>query len=84
MSGRRGETQALLDNLKSTRKYVSPAELAILFVGLSEKDWAIASLARAFAEHDLQMQALKADPHYDSLRSDARFQDLLRRVGLPQ
>jgi hypothetical protein len=66
------------------KNYVSPAELPVLYVGLGDKEWAIASLERAYAAHDLQMQALKVDPHYDSLRPDPRFQNLMRRVGLPQ
>ena len=73
-----------LAKLKTTKKYVSPAELAILYVGLGDQEGAIASLERAYAAHDLQMQALKVDPHYDSLRPDPRFQDLMRRVGLPR
>lgn len=83
-SGRRREAQAVLDELKTTKKYVSPTELAILYVGLGDKEAAIASLERAYAAHDLQLQYLKVDPHYDSLRPEPRFQDLLRRVGLPQ
>ena len=82
MSGRRGEAQAILDRLKTTKEYVSPAELAILHAGLGDKEGALASLERAYAAHDLQLQYLKVEPRYDSLRSDPRFQDLLRRVGL--
>lgn len=41
-------------------------------------------LEKAYAAHDLQLQTLKVDWHFDSLRSDPRFQDLVRRVGLPQ
>lgn len=83
MSGKRSEAQAILDKLKSTKEYVSPAELAVLYVGLGDKEGAIAALERAYAAHDLQMQLLKVDAHYDSLRADPRFQDLVRRVGLP-
>jgi hypothetical protein len=70
--------------LKRTKEYVSPAELAILYAGLGDQEGALSSLERAYEAHDLQMQFLKVDPHYDSLRGEPRFQDLMRRVGLPQ
>ncbi|MEN3333425.1 MAG: hypothetical protein V7641_2790 [Blastocatellia bacterium] len=83
-SGKRDEALAILDKLKTTKEYVSPAELAALYVGLGNKEAALDALERAYREHDLQMQYLKVDPHYDALRSEARFQDILRRTGLPQ
>jgi tetratricopeptide (TPR) repeat protein len=82
MSGKRSEAQAILDKLKSTKEYVSLAELATLYVGLGDKEGALASLEKAYAAHDPQMQYLKVDPHYDSLRSDPRFVELSRKVGL--
>jgi len=45
---------------------------------------ALASLERAFAEHDLQMGLLKVDPHFDGMREEPRFQELMRKVVLPQ
>ena len=84
MSGKRGEALAVLNRLKTTKEYVSPAELAVLYIGLGDKEGALAELEKAYSAHDLQMQHLKADAHYDSLRSDPRFADLVRRVGLPQ
>jgi eukaryotic-like serine/threonine-protein kinase len=82
MSGKRDEAQAILNKLKATKEYVSPAELAILYAGLGDKEGAFQSLERAYAAHDFQLQFLKVEPHYDSLRSDPRFTDLVRRVGL--
>jgi serine/threonine protein kinase/tetratricopeptide (TPR) repeat protein len=84
MSGQRDKALAILKTLKTTKDYVSPAELAILYTGLGDKDGAFQELERAYAVHDLQMKYLKVEPHYDSLRSDPRFKDLMRRVGLPQ
>lgn len=81
MSGKRNEALALLDKLKTTKEYVSPGELAILYAGLGNKEEAFAALDRAYNEHDPQMQYLKIEPHYDSLRSDSRFAELLRKVG---
>ena len=82
MSGKRDEALAILDKLKTTKEYVSPAELAILYAGLGDKEEAFAALEKACAIHDPQMQYLKIETHYDSLRSDPRFADLLRKVGL--
>ncbi len=83
-AGRRREAEALRKRLETTKEYVSPAELAVLYVGLGEKEKALAALERAYTEHDLQMQHLATDPHYDALRSEPRFQELIRKVGLPQ
>jgi tetratricopeptide (TPR) repeat protein len=83
-SSSRGEALAILDKLKTTKKYVSPAELSILYVGLGDREEAFESLQRAYEAHDPQMQYLCIDPHRNSLRDDPRFQDLLRRVGLPK
>ncbi len=83
-SGKRDEALAVLNKLKTTKEYVSPAELAILYVGLGDKEAAFESLERAYAAHDLQLQYLKVDASFDPLRADPRFQDLVHRVGLPQ
>jgi tetratricopeptide (TPR) repeat protein len=82
MSGRRSEARAILHKLKTGKDYVSLTELAYLYIGLGDKEEAIALLERAYAAGDSHLQGLKIDPYYDSLRSDPRFQDLLRRVGL--
>ena len=51
-------------------------------IALGQKDEALAILEKAYAEHSNAVVALKVDPVYDPLRSDPRFQDLLRRLGL--
>jgi len=81
-SGERAKAAAILEQLKNGKDYVSPAELAILYEALGDKEAAFASLEKGFAAHDLQLQFLKADPAFDGLRGDPRFTDLVRRVGL--
>ena len=53
------------------------------YIGMDNKDQALIWLERAYAQHSNSVTTLKVDPVYDPLRSDPRFQDLLRRVGLP-
>ena len=84
MSGKRSEALALLQKLKTTREYVSSAELAVLYAGLGDKEEALSLLGKAYEAHDLQLRHLKVDSHYDSLRSDPRFDDLVRRIRLPR
>jgi tetratricopeptide (TPR) repeat protein len=83
-AGEREKAQAILRRLQIHESNVSPAELGIIYVALGEREQAFASLEKAYAAHDNQLQFLGVDPNYDSLRSDPRFQDLLRRVGLPK
>ena len=82
-AGERKKAQAILKRLERSKGYVSPGELAILYGALGEREQAFASLERAYASHDLQLMYLGTDPAYDDLRSDPRFADLLRRIGLP-
>jgi len=61
---------------------VSPAWLAEIYTHLGEKDQALEWLEKAFAERTPGLTGLKTRPHWDPLRSDPRFQDLLRRMNL--
>ena len=83
-AGEREKARVILKNLETSKEYVSPAELAILYVALGDKEAALQSLEKGFMEHDLQLQYLKVETGLDPLRSDQRFQDLLRRVGFSQ
>jgi tetratricopeptide (TPR) repeat protein len=83
--GRKVEAQNVLDRLKelSEQKYVSPRFAASIYAGLGDKDKAFEFLRAAYEDRSLQIgPGIKADPTYDSLRSDPRFRDLLGRVGL--
>ena len=83
-AGRRGEAEAILKRLETTKDYVSPAELTTLYIGLDQKEQALSALERAYGAHDPQMQYIGVDPFLDPLRSEPRFQELIRKVGLPQ
>jgi eukaryotic-like serine/threonine-protein kinase len=82
----RTRAQRVLSELKnlSKEKYVPPHSIAIIYVGLGERDQAFRWLEKSYEERSGRMVELGVDPMMDSLRSDPRFQDLLRRVGLPQ
>jgi tetratricopeptide (TPR) repeat protein len=84
-SGRRNEALEVLDDLVelSKRKYVAPHFFAGILLGLGENDRAIEYLEKSWEEHCHWLIYLHLDPSMDDLRSNLRFQDLLRRVGLP-
>jgi tetratricopeptide (TPR) repeat protein len=85
-SGKPGEAQKVLAELNemSRQAYVSPYDLAILYVGLGDKDRAFEHLNKAYEDRAGWIINLKVEPLFDPLRSDARFADLVRRLGLPQ
>jgi len=84
VSGKKAEARALLDELKqmSLQEYVPAESIALVYAGLGEKDQAFAWLEKAYGERSFGVAWLKVEPRWDSLRSDPRFADLLRRVGL--
>jgi serine/threonine-protein kinase len=70
-------------NELAKQRYVAPHFFAGIYVGLGEHDRAIEYLEKSCAEHSHWLIYLHIDPSMDDLRNDPRFQDLLRRVGLP-
>jgi len=86
VSGKRDEASKILDQLKEMAKqrYVPAYGFAIIYAQLGEKDEAFRWLEKCYQDHSNDLIGLKIDPFLDSLRSDPRFADLVRRVGLPQ
>jgi tetratricopeptide (TPR) repeat protein len=64
------------------RRPRDPVSFFVAYMGLDDKDQALAWLEKAYQEHSSSLTALKVDPIYDPLRGDPRFQALLRRIGL--
>lgn len=85
-SGRRDEAQQVLDELKelAKRRYVSPFSVAAIYARLGDKDAAFEWLEKAYLDGAYGMLFLKVAPEWDGFRSEPRFQDVMRRVGLPQ
>jgi TolB-like protein len=63
---------------------VSPHSIAEIYCALAQTEKAFEWLNKAYDQHDMQMVSLKVNPTLDLLRSDPRFGELARRVGLPQ
>jgi tetratricopeptide (TPR) repeat protein len=83
--GSRDEALKILDLLKTRAKqeYVGPDLFAYLYAGLGDNDQALAWLEKAYEERDLPLFELRCGPEFVSLRSDPRFQALLRRMNFP-
>ena len=80
--GQREKAQAILKRLQKTKEYVSPGELAVLYIALGEREQPFASLERAYTAHDIQLETPGVDQGFDPLRYDPRFTYLIRRIGL--
>jgi len=84
VSGNRKEAEKVLAELQSLSKerYVSPYFIAVIYVGLAEDDQALAWLEKAYGERHPYLLLMKVEPVFDRLRTNARFIDLQKRVGL--
>jgi TolB-like protein/DNA-binding winged helix-turn-helix (wHTH) protein len=85
-AGRRTEAEKILRQLqiRSTTNYVSPYMSGVIYAGLGDKDKAFEFLEKAYKEKSPDLAYfIKADLRIDPLRSDPRFQNLLRRMNFP-
>jgi TolB-like protein/DNA-binding winged helix-turn-helix (wHTH) protein/Flp pilus assembly protein TadD len=83
-SGRKAEAEGLLDDLKkrSTPGYPHASEIAMVYAALGDKNQGMTWLEKGYEARFNPGVLLR--PGFDPLRSDSRFQDLVRRIGLPR
>jgi len=84
MAGKTEEARKIIDDLHRLAKiqYVQPYGFALIHVGLEENDAALEWLEKGYQDRNGWMPLLQVEPRFDPLRSDPRFQDLLRRMNL--
>jgi hypothetical protein len=82
--GRRDEARRILDQLiqKSREQYFAADSIAAVYAALDQKDEAFRWMARAVEEHSAAAASLVFYPEFRGLRSDPRFTDLVRRLGI--
>ena len=68
--------------MKAKPGYVEPMIIVDIYAVMGEKDQAFAWLERAYKDRNPYLVALKSSPRLEILRSDPRYYDLVRRVGL--
>ena len=80
--GKRSEAQREIEELNrlSRAKYVPPYNLALIYMGLGNKQKAMEWLEKAYLDRDIHLVFLRVEPKWDAVREDPRFQDLLRRI----
>ncbi len=85
VSGQPARARKVLDELieLSKTRYVPAYEIGVVYLGLGQKDKAFEWLEKAYNDRSWWLANLNIDPRLDPLRGEARFQDLVRRVGLP-
>jgi tetratricopeptide (TPR) repeat protein len=84
LSGKRDEAKNVLNELLglSKHRYISSMRIALIYMGLGQKDQAFKWLEKAYEERDFWMALIKVAPPLDRLRSDPRFEILLKKMNL--
>jgi len=85
-AGDKSDALAVLQTLvaRAKQSYASPFDIALIYAALGDKDAAFAWLDKAVTERSTWLIYSKWEPRLDPLRSDARFPEVLRHIGLPQ
>jgi eukaryotic-like serine/threonine-protein kinase len=85
ISHQEGEARTILQQLteRSRQTYVQPTWVAVIHIGLGEKDQAFEWLQKAYQDRSAWLVYLRVDPYFDPVRSDPRFIDLVRRINFP-
>ena len=83
LAGEQAKALSVLDKLRtqSEQDYVSPLDFAVVYTGLGDRNSAFHWLEKAYQERTMRIQELP-QPIFDSLHSDPRYHDLMRRIGL--
>jgi serine/threonine-protein kinase len=83
-AGRRPEAEQVLRDLQQRSRHepLAAEEIALVYIGLGDRDHALLWLEQAYRDHSKGLVMLKADPWYRSLTGEPRYQELLRKVGL--
>ncbi len=83
--GEREKARQALAQLQeiATQRYVCPYELGVTYLGLGDRDEAFRWFEKGFQDRSSCMPGTKADSRLDSIRSDPRYIDLVRRIGFP-
>jgi eukaryotic-like serine/threonine-protein kinase len=84
MAGRKAEALKVIADLQalSERRYSSPVRIACVYAGLGDTDRAFEWLEKGYVGRSDHLTQMKTESMFDSLRTDPRFNDLLRRVGI--
>ena len=91
-TGERRQAEEILEKVRTSRREAAPpnarlnyeGNLALLYDALGMRDEAFATLEKAYAERNPTLPFAGTSPAFDNLRSDSRFKDLLKRMGLPE
>ena len=82
-AGNRAEALRLLEGMRQSQEPDAPYALASIYAALGDKEQALFWLDKSFENHSPVLRRLKVDPQFDVLRSEPRFTEMMRRVGIP-
>jgi len=85
LSGKREQAVKIIEELleRSKKRYVANTQIAMIYTAPGDNDKAFEYLEKGNTAHDLTILRIKAEPRFQQLRSDPRYDDLVKRVGIP-